>query len=341
MKNKDKVIREFGLKSFGTKGWYSSKRVTCPKCGRSDKFGIKFNARGGGSVHCFYDEYKDSLYKYLKGLGKEKLLTFSKDPELEIIQQSISEDMLNTSYIEQTDTIQEITMPIGYKSLEKDDKYLKSRYFTDYHYSIFKPGRVRLHPKLDKTYIVFLLYQEFKLVGWLARSRNDKHWHDKNLKDSKEGLCELKLRYYNSSEIEFSHILGGYDEITENTEIVILVEGLFDKVAIDQKLGLLDSEVIKCVCTWGNKVSSKQAKLLKKKTLIQSTYLMYDFATIEESKKASLTLYENGIRKINVCEITQKDFDPGDLTEQQLDKILANAENFQYFYVNKIAINLK
>src|SRR6056297_1988541 len=134
MTNKDRVIKEFSLKPFGTKGWFSSKQVSCPLCGRSDKFGIKFNDKGGGSIHCFYDEHKESLYSYLKKIGKKDLLRFNKEEHLEELLETIDEETLFEPEKASESTVEEIKKPFGYKPLERGDEYLKSRYFTDYHY---------------------------------------------------------------------------------------------------------------------------------------------------------------------------------------------------------------
>ena len=331
---RQKAIDVLKLKRFGSKGWYQSNTCECPVCNKSDKLGIKFTNKGG-VAHCFRCSFKESLYKFLKRTNQQSLLQLTK--EIEIVKDEIEIELKNDK--EATpDEHRAIKKPLGYIPFKKEDSYLKQRYFNKYHYNIFKVGKSTLHPKLDKDYIIFLLYQNKELMGWLARSRKSKEWHNKNIELFKQGKDQLKLRYYNHSNIEFNKLLGGYDELNENTKTVVLVEGLFDKVGVDTKLGLNERDVMKCVCTFGNSVSDYQVNLLRQKN-IDNIYLMYDYNTIEESKAAGLNL--KGFQYVGVAEIKQKDKDPNDLTKKEIEQILLESKDFFNFYLNRININLK
>jgi Zn ribbon nucleic-acid-binding protein len=65
-----KVIEELQLVPFGGKGWMGGDNLVCPECNKSGKFGIKFSDNGG-AVHCFICDYSESIYKYLKRIGKD------------------------------------------------------------------------------------------------------------------------------------------------------------------------------------------------------------------------------------------------------------------------------
>ena len=164
------------------------------------------------------------------------------------------------------------------------------------------------------------------MIAWMSRSRRDKVWHKRNLERYKAGECDLVLRYGNSPNTDFSKILGGYNEITENTDTIIVVEGIMDKVNVDSKLGLLDNDLMKCVFTFGNKISIEQMKLINKHKNITIIYLLYDYGTIRESKHNGLMMLDNSnCKDVRVCEIKQEDKDPGDLSVDELVEVLGNS----------------
>lgn len=325
-----KVVNEYKLKPFGAKGWYSSADFVCPICGKYDKFGVKFVGKGG-TVHCFYENHRESLWSYLKRANKTHLLNVEMEVE---ITDYISENLFAFEIKPKNTEYKPISKPMGSKLLPKNDPYLDSRKFNQYHYEYFEPSYSLLHPKLDKNYIIFMLYMHGNLVGWLARSRFSKKWHKQNLENYKKGLEPLKLRYYNHSSVEFNKILGGYDQITENTHTLIIVEGIFDYSGVCSELGLDDQEEIKCCFTFGDTISQFQVDLIKG-TNIKNVYLMYDYNTINESRAAGLNL--NGIDNVKICEI-DRDADPNELTANEMIDLIANAKDFLYFYVNRVDI---
>lgn len=64
---------------------------------------------------------------------------------------------------------------------------------------------------------------------------------------AKETGTKPHLRYENSIGTNFTKILGGFDELSSSVKDVIIVEGLFDKVGIDNLLQLWDCNSLKCV----------------------------------------------------------------------------------------------
>ena len=220
------VKQELNLKKFGQKGWLSDKKAPCPWCGREGKLGFLFT-KDSGIVNCFYcEEGKTSFYNFLKKV--DRLDLWAKDPQISLTRgivtiQSLLEERESGNTLNE---LEEIKMPIGSKPLV-NDPYLNSRKFSDHHYKLFDPSYTNsfLHKNLN-SYIIFKIKQEGKLVSWLARSQKSYEWHKENLRKSKLGLEKLQLRYRNSDNSFFDRMLGGYDDITDNTETVIIVEGL-------------------------------------------------------------------------------------------------------------------
>lgn len=145
--------------------------------------------------------------------------------------------------------------------------------------------------------------------------KKSKEWHEENLKRFKEGTEKLVLRYENSRD-GFSHVIGGYDNITDETDTVIIVEGMFDYISVDTKLHLYESSDIKCVFTFGNNMGLSQIRLLRDKPGIRNVILMYDPDKPEMIKTVSMTLqrYFN----VQIAELEDKKKDPGDATQEEL-----------------------
>ena len=79
-----------------------------------------------------------------------------------------------------------------------------------------------------------------KLVGYLGR-----------------GVHSNVIPKYKNSVTDFSKALYGFDELYH--DVVVLVEGVLDKRAIDRKVGM------PCVATFGAHISVEQIELLKLK----------------------------------------------------------------------------
>ena len=172
-----------------------------------------------------------------------------------------------------------------------------------------------------------------KLAAWLARSKKSKEWHEENLKRFKEGTEKLVLRYENSRD-GFSHVIGGYDNITDETDTVIIVEGMFDYISVDTKLHLYESPDIKCVFTFGNNMGLSQIRLLRDKPGIRNVILMYDPDKPEMIKTVSMTLqrYFN----VQIAELEDKKKDPGDATQEELLWALDNMTEPINFYTKHL-----
>lgn len=321
--NKNRVIEQLDLRSFGQKGWMRSSSCSCPECGKSDKFGIKFE-KFSGSVHCFYDDFSESIVKYLKRIGRSDLVdedgTVSLDFKVKVFDKVVTEK----------EELSERSLPILFEEV-KSDKYLDNRNFLLQHYKLFRPGYCK-DPSL-REYIIFQLFQFGKRVGWQARSKYSKEWHKENLENYKKGLCSLKLRYKDAPGMDTSKILGGCDHITDKTNILILVEGMFDKTGVDKKLSLYNDESIRCCFTFGNKLSEGQVEVIKSFKSIGLIYLLYDKGTIQQVKRIALELSKN--YTVQAAVMGGED-DPGDASVDDICLTMENSVSAIEFFSGKI-----
>lgn len=234
-----------------------------------------------------------SIYKILKHLDKLYLLEGSTIKEQERIE-SIRE--MTQELVSNDDTeLSELPvkkMPVGWKVSAKSTKYLLSRGITSEDCKRYNIGATDMFRKYE-NYVLIPVYDGGEIRGFLGRYGARK-------------VPDNKLRYNNSIGTEFAELLFGYDEITDNTSTVILVEGVFDKIAVDKVLHLWDGEEVKCVCTFGKKISDKQIKKLMLKG-VTNVILLYDFDAVKEIKKYGLELEKYFVTSITYT--NKKDID--------------------------------
>lgn len=316
--DRDEIISELNLTVFGAQGWMQDKNNPCPFCGGSKKYGIHFDDNGTAFVfHCWKCGIKTNTYNFLKQINRLDLIRLHYENSVKSNFVPLIEESLENEVDEE---IKEVVLP---KKLErlKDDDYLNKRGFRSYHYDEFEPSVTNFFvEKKFWDYIIFKLKMNNKVVAWLARSRKSKEWHEQNLRQFKQGKSKLQLRYENSK-TDFTKILGGYDTITNETNAVIIVEGLFDYIGIDTKLELREDESVRCVFTFGNNISKEQIQLLKKKN-IKNVILMYDPDKPKQVKSSAMMLYKFFDTKIALLKDKKKD--PGDATVDELLEALTN-----------------
>lgn len=121
------------------------------------------------------------------------------------------------------------------------------------------------------------------MVAYLSRSVKSKDWIDK-VNEKRKINKEPKYRRYDNSVSDFSKMLFGYDEIIKGeTTDVILVEGWLSKTKTDVNLDLDSTTWLKCVATFGAKISEHQIELLKRKG-IKRVYLWFEGDVIAKIK---------------------------------------------------------
>ena len=222
---------------------------TCPFCGKEQHFYINKKTQMFDCKKC--GEF-GNIYKLLRFLDKTYLLngaTIENTDTIVSIRSMLASE-LESSEVSVTE-LPEVKMPVGWRVLRNSNPYLLNRGITPELCERYKFGSTKMLRKYD-NYVLIPIYDGGKIRGYVGR------YGSKRVPDG-------KLRYNNSIGTQFAQLLFGYDDITENTTTVILVEGIFDKIAVDKVLKLWESEEVKCVCTFGKKISAEQIEKLKVK----------------------------------------------------------------------------
>lgn len=324
--NQEKITKEFELTSFGAKGWFHSKKLNCPACGEQQKFGIIFGDKGGGSYHCFKGKCGEhgTLVQLLKRINRTDLLEFSVDIDIrEKLMPLIEEENLDL-------TLRTVNLPIGFRRILSDD-YLEGRGWTEDDFDQNPVGITKLDSNL-RGYLIFPIYEDGEVVGYLSRSKKKKEWHDENLKLVKQGKAKLQLRYQNSENTDFEKLLGGIDEVEEG-DTVILVEGLMDKIGTVHYIEESGLKQTKCCYTFGTNVTAYHiAKLLLKG--VKKVILMYDYETIKKVQEFGLKL--NKVIETWIAEIKEPDMDPGNMFSEDFEMILSNLKSPFSYKMNRL-----
>ena len=278
----------------------------CPVCHKKGyKFGIYIGPdkanKTFGSSHCFKCGVSfKGIEGTLKLLGREDLIpTQTADLGGKLLTGiSLYDDELD-------DDLEEVEMPDGYKRCYSD-KYLKSRGFTERDYEFFECGTNRAMDFRLKDYIIFPIIDNEKKVGYVSRYKYSKEYIDEYNETHRRKI----RRYVNSTENEFGKLLYNYDSIIKyKTEVVILVEGVFDAIALTRKMELYDNERVAVVCTFGKKISQVQAYKLQVKA-VPMVVVAYDADATESTGNVAITLdqyFDTYIADLSGC--GGKDFD--------------------------------
>lgn len=240
----------------------------CTWCGKQGgKQGIyvgpEKNGKIFGMVHCFScGRTQKNINYFLDEIGRSDLKIMD-SVSFEPVQ--VPEFFRVGEEDEIDDELGVVEMPDGWKRCFKNP-YLKSRGFTADDYQYFPVGTTRgLNFKYD-DYVIFPIYDEGDIVGYVSRhiwSKQD--IDDYNDTARRNGKYQIR-RYNNSIENDFVKLLYNYDAVIEDeTDTVILCEGIFDVIALTRKLELYDNHRIVPVCTFGKKISDTQIYKLQSK----------------------------------------------------------------------------
>jgi DNA primase len=275
MENNSKISDEdlksvLGKVKLGSQNHYIS---DCPICGKTGHFYIKRNTQLWDCKKC---GESGNIISLLIAVNKLFLLGEYKSIDREKI------TLLN-EYLKQFDedldtAVSERKKPVGFKRVSKDS-YLEKRKLTQSNFQKFDIGYSNLTPSL-KDYVIFLIKEDNLTRGYVARL----NWSKEKIKRYENETGIKKPRYRNDKGAKFSNLLFGYDEINENTSTVILVEGLIDKITLDNILCLDEQDEIKCCATFGKKISQFQILKLLSKNL-KKVILIFDDDAIPEMKK--------------------------------------------------------
>lgn len=276
--------------------------TTCPFCNKENHFYINLNTQLWDCKKCGED---GNIFKLLNFLGKLYLVGDFKSIDRSYIKNLGELEEEKNKKIDLTTP--ERRLPYGFKRLYFND-YLKRRGFIKRNYEDHVIGFTNVKIKL-KDYIIFSVMEDNICKGYVSRY----------IKDTKDKRIP---RYKNDKGANFSKLFFGFNELNNLTNTVLLVEGLMDKITLDNYFKLYNQSDIKCLCTFGKKISSFQTiKLLEKG--IKNIVLLYDEDAIKEMKKISLTL-ENFF---NVAVGFTKNNDINDSSEKEIEYMFENLKS--------------
>jgi DNA primase len=259
-----------GKVKIGPKNHYIS---SCPFCLKEKHFYI---SRTKQCFDCKKCGVEGNIIKLLSHVGKLFFLGEYKSIDRKKISKLGEINIIDDEEQITTLDVKTIKKPIGFKRVFSD-VYLEGRGFSKKDFLKYEIGYTNLLPSL-KDYVIFLIKENNECKGFVSRY-------------TKKIINKEKLRYNNSRRVNFSHLLFGFDEINSNTRTVIIVEGLIDKITLDRYLNLDLNDEIKCVATFGKKISKFQVLKLQSKG-VEDVVLIYDYDAIKEMKKYSVILNE-------------------------------------------------
>lgn len=307
------VIEDSSLKEvlINPKSNRNEYQCDCPfdDCGKQQHFYINKVTQ---LWHCKKCDRTGNIFFLLKELDKLYLITGRIVKANEI--QSITSFTLEKQELDLTTP--EIKMPVGFKRVW-DNEYLENkRGFIDEDFFWYEVGHTSVKKKYS-DYVLFPVYENSKKVGFVGRysGKGD------------------KIRYLNSDDTDFSKLLYGIDEIVVGvTKKVILVEGIFDKRKVDKILKLYDFNEIKCLCTFGKKISEFQIAKLKLRG-IENVLLLFDYDAIKQIKRIGVVLKKTFNTTITYT--SSKDID--ECTDDEAIDVLLNEQSVFSFNRNVIA----
>ena len=294
----------------------------CPKCSHNE-FGISTD--DNHRFACFRRNkcgYRGNIFTLLKDLGR--LQDFIGDGD----GYSRTEEQLVNRIIKSKVDLQiklpECPVPLGWKRTF-DNTYLNERRFTQHEYEKYKVGTSLIDPDVREDYVVFLIEEEGVCVGWVARHVKSK----KEIDALNKAYGYNKVKRYLNSKIDFSKIALGTEELTENTETIILVEGIFDKINVDRLYRLDEDDSVKCLCTFKCQVLVEQIfKIKEKAPNIKTIILLYDNDVINQIKVVGLEL-DNYYDDVRIA--LPKSKDPDEMVIEELDEVISGARAPQVF----------
>jgi len=313
------IARETGAKRDGTGKNLIVPR--CPFCGKTGgKFGIyigpETSRREPFMAHCFScGRSTRTLEQLLEAIGRMDLMV-TPTADITVPLQFV----LGIEPDEIDDELVAVELPDFFKRTFSHP-YLRERGFVYDDYDYFPVGVTgRLNPRFA-DYVIFPVYNDAECVGFVGRhtwSKNEIDTHNRKVKYN--GGYKI-LRYRNSTNNDFSRILYNYDAVHEGvTDTVILVEGIFDVVALTRKLELYDNPYVTVVATFGKKISDVQVYKLQCKG-IKTVVIGYDGDAVEPVKRTASRLSKYFTVFVANIADAHKDWD--EMSEEEIFEIFA------------------
>ena len=329
----DKFKSDFHLVKSGDKGWYVSRikdtGLYCPFCHNENSQKLAFIfSENICSFKCPKCGNSLRLEQFLWRVKKQQYITSQR----QIKQQDIlkKKNLIEQYKKEEIKELEEVSLPLFFKRL-KYSSYLQNRGAKVGLYKHWIIGKTDFEKSL-KDYIIFVIPEEGKNVGWVARSQKSK----KEI-DAYNATHDKKILRWRNSKCDFAQIVFGLDEITEETQELIIVEGITSKMRVDCELELYKQHKIICCCTFGKKLSDIQLNKIKNKGKnIKKVILFYDSDAIKSSKKVIYRLiYDFQEIKVAFCNFKDEEGnfkDAGDLNKEELLQVLNSLQTpFEFF----------
>lgn len=211
-------------------------------------------------------------------------------------------------------------LPIGYKRIFQNDYLEQERGWNEKDFHLYEVGKTKLLNKMN-GYLIFPIFENAEIKGYVRRS------------EFNQGI-----RWVNQKNIEINKLMYGFDEIQFTVKTAIVVEGIFDKRAVDIGLDLRNDLYLKCVSTFGKGVSEYHLKKLKKAG-IENLIFILDPDALKEMKAVSFKA-----SKMFKSVLIGFDDDGRDLDEMSQDdllKIFARLKKPYEFSTAKVKINFR
>lgn len=265
---------------------------TCPHCGKGgSKFGIYVGPEDAKHTlfasHCFKCGRSTRTLEQLLDLVGRPDLMVEETTRVGVIE--VPEWLSGVGEID--DNLDIVEMPEGWGRCYRNP-YLNSRGFIFDDYEYFPVGTTRHTNFKYDDYVIFPIFDEGDIVGYVGRHVWPKAEIDKYNDRAKWAGKYQILRYKNSNINDFVKLLYNYDAVKEDvTDTVVVCEGIFDVIALTRKLDLYDNERIVPVCTFGKKISDTQIYKLQKKG-VRTVVVAYDSDARDAALKAAEDMNE-------------------------------------------------
>lgn len=317
----DEISRHLGAKKDGGNKNLISK---CPYCCKEGKYGVyigkETQRKKPFMAHCFSCGRSTlTLDKLLEEIGRPDLMVtptadFSTPLDDNLLFPLDTEDEID-------DTLGIVKLPDFYKRVYTHP-YLKARRFVYDDYEYFPVGITRGLNRRYDDYVIFPVIDSGDVVGYVARHIWPKDEIDVYNRKAKRTGDYLVRRFNNSTENDFVKLLYNYDAVIEDeTDTVILTEGIFDVVALTRKLELYDNRHFAVVATFGKKVSQAQIYKLQVKG-VHTVVLGFDGDAVAAIKQTATELSQ--YFDVFIADIADPMKDWQDLTYPEIFEIFSN-----------------
>jgi len=298
----------------------------CPICKKEDKFYINYKkalnidpdtGKYVGSYDCKRGDHAGSIYEVFKHLGILNLLP-NRIPTLE----DSNDDFDVIPLIDEESSLELIKMPINRNSpyrFNPNIEFLTKRGWTNEELKKYEVTQ-------SNDYIYMIIKQNNIPVAYIGRSVLDANFIKEHNKSKYKTLIQ---KFKNSWGVDFGKILGGLDDILEETHTAIVVEGIFDKVAVDRKLQLEKFTNVKCVFTFGKSFKDYQVNILKQFTNVKNVIILYDSDALESSIKTANKI-QNLFASVKVASLSNGD--PEEVTTEELTTALRESNEVETFF---------